>query len=307
MAGEGCGALDVMAANLSPVRGRVAGGPGASWQPGTVRLRWFLTMTSILAATVGLTVLVSTQLDARSDGGDQVVGGDPGGTVGPGATTTTADTPAGPGAVAPGQVRVTGTVTAVHLEGAVLEPREVPTPLTVLSERGFGNGASLFGVRVDGAEVSVEWDGGRPFVLADGGALVLDPVTVDLTPEGLRVALGDAVHALTPGTYRLDTPVAVGREGFATARDRLTFEATADTTLEPRGDAAVILGPTAPRRLVGPGTVRLEGALERTDAAGTRPVRSIDAAEGAFEITLAPAGGGGWTITAVLQGRTTST
>lgn len=269
-----------------------------------MRLRWFLTMTTILAATAGLTVLVSAQLDARSDGGDQVVSG----TVGPGSTTTTtAASPADPGGVPPGQVRVTGTVTAVHVEGAVLDPREVATPLTVISERGFGNGASLYGVRVDGAEVSVEWDGGRPFVLAGDGALVLDPVTVDLVPEGLRVALGDAVHALTAGAYQLDTPVAVGREGVATARDALSFEATAGTTLEPRGDAALILGPTGPRRLLGPGTVHLEGALERTDGAGRRAVRSLDAAEGAFEITLAPASEGGWTITAVLQGRTTST
>jgi len=270
-----------------------------------VRLRWFLTMTMILAATVGLTLLVSQRLDDGGSGGDQVIGGT-NGTVGPGDSqaTNATGTPAVPPA---GQVQVSGTVTAVHVDGAVLDPREVATPFTIVSDRGFGNGGELNGVEVDGTTASIVWDGGRPFVLSSGGSMVLDPVTVDLAPEGLRLALGGAVQGFIPGTYRLDTPVAVGTRGVAGARDSVTFDADDRSSFETTGDAALFLAPTEPRRLLGPGTVHLEGALELTDAAGTRTVTALDTATGAFKITLTPIPAGGWSITATLQGKTIAT
>lgn len=267
-----------------------------------VRLRWFLSMTVILAVTVGLTVLISERLDAGGDGGDQVIGGADG-SITPGAESTTTSGPPVPPA---GQVRVTGNLTAVHLDGAVLDPREVATPFTVVSDRGFGNGGELTGVEVEGTEVSIVWDGGRPFVLSSGGAMVLDPVTVDLAPEGVRLALAGAVQGFTPGTYQLDTPVAVGTSGVAGGREAVTFDAGDRSTFAAKGDAALFLGPIKPRHLLGPGTVHLEGTLELTGAGGARPAATLDAATGAFDITLTPVAGGGWTITATLQGETTA-
>jgi len=131
-----------------------------------VRLRWFLVMTSILVATVGVTVVIADRLDAGDGAGDQVVGGADG-TAPPGEQTTTTTT-AVPTVPAPGQVTVTGIVTGVHLEGAVLEPRGVPTPLTVVSDRGFGNGGDITGVTVEGTAKTIVWDGGRPFLLTAG-------------------------------------------------------------------------------------------------------------------------------------------
>lgn len=262
-----------------------------------MRLRWFLVMTAILLATVGITVVIADRLDDGGDAGDQVIGGSETGST----STTTGDA-----VLPPGQVTITGTVSALHLEGAVLDPRTIATPLTVVSERGFGNGADITGVRVDGAEATIVWDGGRPFELRSGGALVVDPVTVDLTAEGLRVALSSAVHAFTPGTYLLDTPVAAGPSGVAVARDAVTFEADERTTFEARGDAAILLAATAPAHLLGPGTVHLEGAFEVTDAAGVRPVTVLDMASGAFDVTVTAAEGGGWSIVATLQGETTT-
>ena len=272
-------------------------------QPGGVRLRWFLGMMALVVAVAGATALAATLLDGSTGGGDQVVSGADG-TVSPGtapSSTTVVST------VPPeGQLTVTGTVTVVHVDGAVLDPREVPTPLTVTSDRGFGNGGELTGVTVDGAAASVVWDGGRPFVLSSGGALVLDPVVVDLTPAGLRVALAGSVQGLTPGTYVLDTPVAVGTSGVAGARDQVTFSATEDSRFQAAGDAALFLDGSGPRHLTGPGSVHLEGALEVTDATGTRVVSVVDLAEGPFDVVLTPTGDGGWTITATLQGETTA-
>jgi hypothetical protein len=263
-----------------------------------VRLRWFLTMTTILAATVVLTVVVSDRLDAGGDGGDQVVGGADG-TDDPGPSSSTTTEPPSV------QAQVTGTITAMHLEGAVLDPRELATPFIVVSDRGFGNGGEISGVRVDGSPASIVWDGGRPFVLSSGGAMRLDPVVADLPPEGLRLALGGTTHRFTPGTYQLDTPVAVGTSGVAGARDAVTFEADASSSFEGSGDAALFLDASQPRHLLGPGTVHLEGSLQIVDARGTRTVGVIDATAGAFDITLTPLPDGGWTITATLQGETT--
>ena len=267
-----------------------------------MRLRWFLSMTLIVALTAALTVVVSQRLEG-GEADEQVVGAQDG-TVPPDSSATT--TGSDPSTPAAGRVGVTGTVTAVHLEGAVVDPREVPTPFTVTSERGFGNGGEITGVLIDGKEQTIVWDGGRPFVLSSGGAMVLDPVTIDLAPEGLRVALSSGVHVFTPGTYQLDTPVAVGSSGVAGARESVAFETTDHTTFEPRGDAALFLDATTASHLLGPGIVHLEGTLEVTDEDGVTSVTTLDAVIGAYDITLTPVAGQGWTISAALQGKTTT-
>ncbi|MFL6204487.1 MAG: hypothetical protein ACJ739_03980 [Acidimicrobiales bacterium] len=268
-----------------------------------MRLRWFVTMATIVAATAALTVLVSNGLDRSSGADDQVVASSD--TTG-GAGTTTTETTAAP--ISPeAATKVSGTVTAMHLEGAVLEPRPVPTPLTVTAERGFGNGGRIVGVTVDGSPAAIEWDAGRPFVLSSGGALVLDPVKVELVADGLRLDLAGAVHGFVPGHYHLDTPVAVGTSGVAGARESVDFDAADGSTFEPRGNAALVLGPEKARHLLGPGSVHLEGTLELTDPAGAhRTVTRLDAAEGAFDLILTPAAAGGWTVEGLLGGAITA-
>ena len=258
-------------------------------------------MTAAIAAVVGLTVLANDRLDLGGDGGDQVVAAPDGSTTDDGSDGTEPgedDPTVVPG---PGQVEVHGPVTTVLIADAVLQPREVPTPLTISSERGFGNGGELTTVAVDGEPSTIVWDGGRPFTLSSGGALVLDPVDLALVPGGLQAVLGRGNHALTPGTYRLDTPVAVGQAGIATPRDAVTFEAIDGSLFEARGDAAVLFGPDAPRRFVGPGKVILVGSLELTDADGTHVEPNLATDVAAFDLTFTPDGAGGWTVDGVVD------
>jgi hypothetical protein len=263
---------------------RVVGGGGALGSSlYGVRLRLFIAMSVAIALVIGATVLIYDQLDGIGEGGDQIVSG-PGGTSG---------SPSQP-------AEVHGTVTAVLIADALIEPREVPTPLTVTSERGFGNGGEVTSVEVDGEPTTIVWDGGRPFSLTSGGALRLDPVSVVLVPTGLLVGLGGGNHTIVPGTYQLDTPVAVGREGVATPHDTVTFTAGEASLLEARGDASIIFGPDAPRRFVGPGTVLLSGTFEVTDDDGTRSETAIATGVDAFDLTFTPDGEGGWTVDGVV-------
>jgi hypothetical protein len=264
-----------------------------------VNVRLFLAMIAVLALAVGVTVVVYDQLDVGGDGGDQVVSG-------PGGSGGEDDPVIGEGAApdlvpGPGQVFVRGTVTTVLIADAVLEPREMPVPLTISSERGFGNGGEVTSAQVDGEPSTIVWDGGTPFVLSSGGSLLLDPVDLALVDGGLQAVLGRGNHALTPGTYQLDTSVAVGTEGVATPRDSVTFDAVEGTLFEARGDASILFGPDAPRRFVGPGTVLLAGTLEITDPDGTRTEESLVTQVAAFDLTFTPDGAGGWTVEGIVD------
>jgi len=259
-----------------------------------VRLRLFLGMWALLAFVAALTIVASERLRDGGTADDQVVA------VGDDASTSSPDTSGAAGGTAPapraGQVRVTGTLQVVLLGGAVLEPRTVTSPLTVVSERGFGNGGELTGILVDGRRATAAWDGGRPLVLSGRGGLVLDPVEVTLGPGGLELTLGGGNHGLMPGTYQLDTPVAVGAQGIATPYDRLTFEADGQSVFEALGDASLVLGPQAPHRFLGPGRVLLEGELTVTDEAGTRGVPRLAVEVAAFDLTLTPTAEGAWRV-----------
>lgn len=256
-------------------------------------------MSVAIATVVGLTVLIHDQLDVGGDGGDQVVSGP--GTVPEGDGTTVPGDSEPQIVPGPGQVEVHGTVTAVLIADAVLQPREIPTPLTITSERGFGNGGEITSAEVDEQPSTIVWDGGRPFVLSSGGSLLLDPVDLALVPTGLQAVLGRGNHALSPGTYQLDTPVAVGQEGIATPRDSVTFVAGDDTLFEARGDASVLFPPDAPRRFIGPGKVLLTGTFEITDAEGSRPETTIATETAAFDLTFTPDGDGGWTVDGIVD------
>jgi hypothetical protein len=266
-----------------------------------MRLRRLLALVAALAATVAATVVVYERVEGFNGPSDQLVGPASSGEGRTEGDTEVEDAVEAPEPGAPGTFGVEGVVTAVHLEGAVLQPRLVPTPLTLVSERGFGNGGELTGVLVGGEPSAVVWDGGRPFVLTSGPGLVLDPATVDLGPDGVRITLGGGVHALEPGDYRLDTPVAVGQAGVATPYDALDLTAGPAAQLEASGDTALLLGPDGPWRFVGPGLVHLEGELLVDRPEGVQPAATLDLRAGPFELELAPLEGGGWSVTGRIQ------
>jgi hypothetical protein len=251
-----------------------------------VRVRWFLTLASVVLLVVGLTVVIHDRLD---DGGQA--------TASTGTTDGGGEVPAGPGLV-----KVTGTITAMHLEGAVLDPRTVPTPLTLTSERGMGNGAELTGVDVAGKPSVIVWDGGRPFVLASGPGVELDPVVVDLGTDGVRLTLGDGAHTIQPGTYQLNTPVAVGGASTTpSARDAVAFQAGPNALLEAKGDTALVFPHTGtPVHLKGPGNVHLVGTLTITRGKDHRSARSVDLSAAPFTLILTPITGG-WAVAGSLQ------
>lgn len=251
-------------------------------------------MWIVLALALATTEAARDQLTGGRPGRDQVVSAPDDSTR---ITTTTTPPDLVPAA---GQVLVRGRITALRLDGAVLQPRAVPLPVTITSSRGFGNGGEVTGVRVDGQPSTIVWDGGRPFALSGSGALLLDPLSVNLSPQGLLLRLGGGAHALAPGSYRLDTPVAVGTSGMATPRDSVQFEAGPSSLFEARGDAVLVAGSDAPRRFVGPGAMRIEGDLQVTAADGTRSVVTVlDLAQGSFDLTVARDGTGGWSVTGV--------
>lgn len=254
-----------------------------------MRLRWFLALSSVLVAVVGVTVVLHDRLDDGGGASDQVIS--------PAAGDTATSVRAG------AQIAVSGKVTAIHLEGAVLDPRDVPTPLTISSDRGLGNGADVTGVTVGGKPSTIVWDGGRPFVLSAGPGLTLDPVTVDLVGSSLSCALAPGVHALRPGAYRLDTPVAVGSSGVATSHDSVAFEAGADSRLSARGDAALVFGPEGEHTFTGPGLVHLEGELVIERPVGAQSATTLDLSSAPYELTFSPTEGGGWTVSGRVESR----
>ncbi len=266
-------------------------GPPAATIP-AVRLRWFIAISSVLLFVIGLTVVIDDSLQRITGAEDQVVSGED-------ATTTTLPREVDPSSRA--ALTVAGKVSFVHLEGAVLDPREVPTPLTISSERGFGNGGKITGVEVAGKSSSIVWDGGRPFVLSSGPGMVLDPSVVDLVDGQIRCALKGGAHGLRAGDYELDTPVAVGGSGMATPRDRVEFEAGSRAQFEGHGDAALQLTEDEQHTFTGPGLVHLVGDLVVTSEQGPQAASSLDLSDGPYELTFSPTEGGGWTVSGRVQ------
>jgi hypothetical protein len=261
-------------------------------QPGPVRARWLLGLWSTLVLVVGTTVVVDDVLDLGGSTDDPVIGAEP-------AAPATTEPPAE--ALAPDQARVIGTVSAVRLGDAVLEPRTLDLPLVIEADRGFGNGARINGTVVDERPSIIEWDAGRPLALGGDGALELNEVDVELAGDGLRLALGGRTHRLLAGSYRIDAPVAVGSVGLTTPRDAVSFTTTrGGAELVARGDASLTLrGVEA--LFLGPGSVELDGDLSVTTSDGVRPTTSVRMAEGRFEVTVRP-GPGAWQVEAILQG-----
>ena len=260
-----------------------------------MRLRWFLSLASVLLLVVGLTVVLHNRLDSGGNGKSSDTA-----TIGTGGSTTSTSNPGQP--ADSGAVTLTGTVTTVHLEGAVLDPRTILTPLTLTSDRGMGNGAELTGVDVAGSPSVIVWDGGRPFVLASGPGVVLDPVVADLTADGLHLALGNGAHKLVPGAFQLNTPVAVGGDSTTPAEhDSVAFTAGPSALLEAKGDTALVFPHSAPPvHMKGPGLARLRGTITVTQGGHHKSVKTVDLGAGPFDLIFTPITGG-WAVSGTVQ------
>src|SRR4051812_18614584 len=192
------------------------------------------------------------------------------------------------------QMKLDGTVTRLA-GGDVVGP-----PLRTTLQFPAGGGATIEDALVDGQRSTIVWDGGRPFVLDGDGGIDLGPVRMSVEHDGSATwALSDGVRALLKGTYRLRTPVAVGRGGLATPRDEVSFSADDETTIETTGVAATTSAATL--HLEGPGTLILDGAFTMQTRDGTRKVTHLEFGPGSFAVDVTP-GPGGVRLVGTLQG-----
>lgn len=195
------------------------------------------------------------------------------------------------------QVEVTGFATGVTVEGATLE--EIPTPLVVQ-----GGGATLTDVEVDGELAEIVWDGGRPFSLRGAGALIPRELNVFAAPTSVTLGFVDeVVNEIRPGSYGLETPVAVGFSGVAVAQDAVAFAATVESTIRFRGGSTTSI---LPRELSfeSGGKVVLQGQLEvRRPDGTTANAAGVELPDGSYRLRATPRrDGSGYDVEALLQG-----
>ena len=259
-------------------------------------MKYFVGLLALLGLAAGLTFggyqlwdhAVSTRTGADDNGG--VIAG--GGTTVPGAPTT---------ALAAKLVTVTGTVSALHVEGAVIEPLGLPLTITT-PERGEGSGATVKGITVDGKSSGIEWDAGTPLELSGDGTLQLAPLGLDADADHLYVSFATGAHGFSPGEYHIDTPVAVGTGGLATPVRSVTFEATTSSTITFRGNASTTLDPRE-LSIQGPGKVVLAGDLTVVQPDGsTLKAATVTLSSGPFTLAITPVPGGYSLQQATLQG-----
>lgn len=241
----------------------------------------------VVAAVGGVTFGVVQVLDLDDEGVAAVAGGD----------DPTLPEPPDPSALRADQVEVTGFATGVTVEGATLE--EIPTPLVVQ-----GGGATLTDVEVDGELAEVVWDGGRPFSLRGAGALIPRELAVFAAPTAITLGfIDEVVNEIRPGSYGLETPVAIGFAGVGVAQDAVAFAATVESTIRFRGGSTTSI---LPRELSfeSAGRVVLQGELEVRRPDGTSATAAgVELPEGSYRLTVTPRpDGSGYDIEALLQG-----
>lgn len=195
------------------------------------------------------------------------------------------DGEARPGA---GATLLAGSASVLALTPTLVPP--VTQAVTIeAAERGAA-AARIGPVRMGGsdAETTIVWEGGTPLQIEPGGpsgGIAFDPTPVRATPVGLEVSLDGTSARLTPGSYRIVGPVAVGSEGLARPADNATFEATEATRVTFEG-AALLRLPPEPITLEGPGTVHVEGDFEVTTTDADRRMSVIDVGNGPYRFDL---------------------
>jgi len=251
-------------------------------------VKYFVGLLAIVALVAGATIGGYQAWDRATHTKD-----DNGGVLAGGPTTTSTQAPP----PAEGQVIVTGKIDTAHLDGAGVHP--LPMPLTVTTATRGEGGATITPVTVNGKTTSIEWNAGQPLPLeGDGGSLVLGPISVQVGNDILLVL--DGVHSLAPGTYTINTSVAVG----STPKDSVTFTATDKTTIEFRGTATT--PPPTPGVGVGIGgsgaaTISGNLTIEHPDGS-TTTASGITLDSGSYFLNLTPDPAGGFTVQATLQG-----
>jgi hypothetical protein len=255
-------------------------------------VKYFVGLLALVALTAGATYGAYQAWDrathTHDDNGGVLAGGESSSTP----TSTTGPLPA------QGQVAVTGTLSTRHLEGLAVGLLSTPVTVTA-ADRGSG-GATFTPVQVKGKTTSIDWQTGQPLPITggDGGGLKLGQVVMEVGGGAIKLVL-DGVHGFVPGTYGLNSSVAVGSQPL----DSVTFGATDATTVEFRGGITTqlpaVLGST------GTGNVTLKGNLTVTHPDGTTtPADSIALDNGPYTITLTPTPDGNFAVTATLQGTT---
>ncbi len=186
------------------------------------------------------------------------------------------------------QAEVSGSIDGFVAEDASGEPLAMPLDL----ESG---GATIEGALVDGERATIVWDGGRPFRLSGSGAVDLGPTRVELGMGAVFWTI-DGLRILSPGDYRLDTPVAVGSGGLARPRDAVDFTADEETTIDATGVG--VIGRGLPVHLEGPGSFTADGEFTVRTRAGTAAATHLEFGPGSLVVDVEPDG----TFTAVFNG-----
>lgn len=204
----------------------------------------------------------------------------------------------GASVLGPDQVEATGRLTSLR---AVAERSgDIPTPFAVdVPERGRG-GATITAAIVDGQRAAIVWGAPSPLRVSGAGGALLPGRAVVHAGVDLRWELDHAVHGFRPGTYRIDSPVAVGTSALATPRDSVEFVADDRTTLTTNDGAFVSMSPR-PIRLEGPGELAIEGELEVRTAAGTTTPAALGFGPGSYVVELLPVAGA-WGLELVATG-----
>lgn len=220
-----------------------------------------------------------------------------------GATTIGTDGPAadpGLGAL----TQVTGVLTSADLVGVLDGVSTLPIALTVPSGGG-GNGAVITGVTANGGD-TVVWDGGRPITLSGDGTVAVQPGPFRVGQDGLFADLSGAAHALSPGSYSVAGPVAVGDGGsLAAPSTQTSFTASEGASLSGTGRVEGRL-PAGTWLLLGPGRVALVGSLEVQTSDGATSVGSVTMEDGSYEVTITVADDGTATVDALFDGPVTT-
>lgn len=189
------------------------------------------------------------------------------------------------------QAEVTGRIDGFVADDAVGAP--IPMPIELES-----GGATIEDAIIDGERSAIVWDGGRPFRMSGTGAIDLGPTRVEMGMGATYWTL-DGLRVLSPGEYRIDTPVAVGSGGLARPRDSVSFTADEETTIDTLGG---VVGRGLPVHLEGPGSFRADGAFRIRTRAGTIDATRLEFGPGPFLVDIGADG----TFTAVFNGALSS-